>query len=129
MVYRLWGCRNWQPLFISPDSAPLVDKITRYRQHKFLQPVPRYPTGTPGYRYLQGTGIKDTLFNIKDPPCSLLMLTNIIYNCVFTGRGFYLLEGVGLAFIEEHKNRVNLTETLLSWVLVLILSLFESIIF
>ena len=45
-----------------------------------LMPVP------PGYRYPQGTGIKDTLFNCNDPPCSLLVLTNIIYNHVSTGR-------------------------------------------
>jgi hypothetical protein len=38
-------------------------------------------------RYPQGTGIKDTLFNCKDPPCSLLVSANIIYNHVSTGRG------------------------------------------
>ena len=37
------------------------------------------------------------------PPCSLLMVTNIIYNQVSTGwGGYFRLEGVGLAFIEEH---------------------------
>jgi hypothetical protein len=57
------------------------------------------------------------------------MPTNIIYNHVSTARGgFYLLEGVGLASYEEHKNRINLTDTLLSRVSVLILSIFESII-
>jgi len=35
------------------------------------------------------------------PPCSLLMLANIIYNHVSTGRGrFYRLEVGGLAFTE-----------------------------
>ena len=54
-------------------------------------------------RYPQG--IKDTLFNCNDPPRSLLMLTNIIYNHVSTGRGrFYRLEVGGLTSIEEHTN-------------------------
>ena len=44
-----------------------------------------------------------SLKHLPDDPCSLLMLTNIIYNHVYTGRGrFYRLEFGGLAFIEEH---------------------------
>ncbi len=48
-------------------------------------PMPdRYPwdTGTP-----RAPASRDQVFNCKDPPCSLLMSTNIIYNHVSTTRG------------------------------------------
>jgi hypothetical protein len=67
-------------------------------------PVTCLPDTQPihlGYLYPLGTGVRDWLFNCKDPPCSLLMLAKVTYNRVSSGRGrFYRCEGVGYALFR-----------------------------
>ena len=63
-----------------------VNMTTGWRRHKYLHPAPwcLYPlgTGTP-----RASASRTGYSIVKTPPSSLLMLTNIIYNHVFTRWG------------------------------------------